>query len=69
MANKFFYTTNITLVCEVKKYKCLYDFTRSDYTNRKMVEDAWAEIGKKLGVSGNCYFFRTVLTMKGKLLF
>lgn len=36
---------NITFVKSVEKYKCLYDYTRSDYKNVLIQDRAWQEIG------------------------
>lgn len=43
---------NIKLVLEVEKYPCLYNITLSSYSRKTETDKAWAEIGKKMKMTG-----------------
>lgn len=43
---------NIAFVLEVEKYPCLYNTTLSSYSRRTETDKAWAEIGKKIKITG-----------------
>ncbi|XP_072392478.1 uncharacterized protein [Diabrotica undecimpunctata] len=42
---------NIIFVQIIKKYPCLYNFTRDDYSKRSATEKAWCAVSKETGIS------------------
>ena len=44
--------TDERLICEVQKFNCLYNQTRSDYKDQKKKENSWNVIGEAVGRDG-----------------
>ncbi|XP_026750603.2 uncharacterized protein LOC113511187 [Galleria mellonella] len=44
---------NLKFVREVEKRPCLYNYTIGEYSRRDLTENAWAEIGREVNLSGN----------------
>ena len=43
---------NIQFCEEVETYPAVYDYARTDYSNRSAQEQAWLKISEKLGSNG-----------------
>lgn len=51
----------IALVQIIEQYPVLYDYTRSDYSNRNVQDKAWEEISKTLKISGKDIFLLHII--------